>query len=115
MATYALLSEQNTHATDDFVLKLTGDPLALITVHHVLAALNGKPIKPITNDAITKNDPIQRLIDKVHTLWPHAPYASMPVPSPLKIRIEHEPITIPLNQATLPAPVPEVAYGDLAS
>lgn len=115
LSTYGLLSEQNTHATDDFVLKLTGDPLALITVHHVLAALNGKPIKPITSDAITKNDRMQRLVGKLYTLSPRAPYATMPVPSPLLIRVEHEPITVPLNQATPPAPVPEMAYGILAS
>ncbi|GHO79743.1 hypothetical protein KSD_75140 [Ktedonobacter sp. SOSP1-85] len=115
IAVHTLLSVKNIHATDDFVIKLTGDPLALITVHHVLAALNGEPIKPITNDATTKNDRMQRLVEKGNALWPRAPYAGTPIPSPLKVEINNYPITAPLNQATLPAPVPKVTYGNLAS
>ncbi|EFH83260.1 hypothetical protein [Ktedonobacter racemifer] len=105
------LKQVDTH--NAAIIKLTGDPLALLVLHHVRAALNGSPFTS-DNLKIAKGR-FERIIASLHTGSPQAPYATLPVPSPLKIRIEHEPITIPLNQATLPAPVPEVAYGDLAS
>ncbi|GHO70295.1 hypothetical protein KSC_091870 [Ktedonobacter sp. SOSP1-52] len=111
MALIVGLKQEDTHNTA--IIKLTGDPLALLVLHHVRVALNGSPF---TSDNLkTAKGRFERLIAELHTGSRLAPYATTPVPSPLKIRIEHEQITIPLNQATPPAPVPEVTYGNLAS
>ncbi|MBO0779301.1 MAG: hypothetical protein J2P37_10785, partial [Ktedonobacteraceae bacterium] len=85
---------------------LTGDPTAVRVAISVHFALNGAAIEHILQDG-----QMQKLDELAQEAWSQAPQAGLPVPTV-------EPVsfgtwTVPLDQATAPAPVPAAPYRSL--
>ncbi|GHO58031.1 hypothetical protein [Ktedonobacter robiniae] len=89
---------------------LTGDPLALIAVQHLIAALNGFKFDRSQRFSPSAADRIEALIKLSKSTSTRAPYAADPVPAILHITVNGTQVSVPLDQATPPTSGPEVAY-----
>ncbi|GHO70294.1 hypothetical protein KSC_091860 [Ktedonobacter sp. SOSP1-52] len=95
---------------DRLAAQLTGDPLALIAVRYLIAALNGFKFNKQQRFSPSAADRIEALIKLAKSTSNRAPYAADPVPAILHITINGTQVSVPLDQATPPASGPEVAY-----
>lgn len=85
---------------------LTGDPTAVRVAMSVNYALNGTAIKNILQDG-----QMQKLDELAQESWSQSPQAGLPVPTVEPFSFGS--LTIPLDQATAPAPVPAAPYRSL--
>lgn len=88
---------------DAQTMAMTGDPLALIVALNTLAALN-------PHTAALGMRRIQRLEKQMQRPGPRAPWAMSQVPSIVPVVRESRTFTMPIDQISLPAPVPATPY-----
>jgi hypothetical protein len=97
-------------AADRFAVELTGDPMALMVVLNTVAALNGlAPDRriayyPSTAERVAALDGLMR------QPGPRAPWAYAPVPAVAPVWQGPYSLTVPLQAAPPPGPVPTVRY-----
>lgn len=95
---------------DRYGAELTGDPLAAMVAITTLNALNAMPANVRTSVQPSAIDRMAALELLLRQPGPRAPWAYQPVPSSVPVLLGANAITVPLNQAPPPAPVPATRY-----
>ena len=93
---------------------LTGDPLAMMVVLHLIEALNGR--SPVRRGMLSQRltyTRINALDALVQQPWPRAPFAEMPVESVISVTVGTHVLTSPCTtvaKGQQPVPVPPLPY-----
>lgn len=95
---------------DRLATQLTGDPLALIAIQHLIAALNGFKFDRRQRFFPSPADRIEALIKLSKSAEARAPYAADPIPAILYITVNGAQVSVPLTRATPLASVPGETY-----
>ncbi|GHP01073.1 hypothetical protein KSF_111200 [Reticulibacter mediterranei] len=87
---------------------LTGDPNAVRVALSITSLFRGASAEQVQQDG-----QIQKLDELAQESWARAPQADEPVPTVSPESFDPYPLTVPLNQATAPGPVPTASYREL--
>jgi len=93
---------------------LTGDPIAVMVLLNTMNSLNGVTTTQDSKLVPSTHERMRQLEILLHQPWPQAPQASMPVPSITAVGFGQRYLTMPLDQATEPAPLQVMSYSSLA-
>jgi hypothetical protein len=115
---------------DRVTIQTTGDPLALVIALHTIYSLVSAPIdwqRPLNVLGLlharqASAPAIPMLTERLQAVerWmrqpgPRAPWADDPVPADMLVELDSHVVTIPLEEATPPAPVPALPYPSVVS